>query len=421
MTLRPVRLALALVPLLALAGCVTAGYPGGTATPVPSPAPSQTLLAPSQTLLAQSQASPTPTPSPSVGSRLALELVVDGLAAPLDVAAPDDGGADLLVAEQEGRIVRLPGGHTPAAVFLDIRDRVLAGGERGLLGLALHPGYAANGRFFVDYTDLDGNTVVAEYGRRADGEGDPTSERVVLFVEQPAANHNGGAIRFGRDRMLYVALGDGGGGGSANGHRRDTLLGKILRLDVDTPPPPGRGYVVPPDNPFVRVPGVRPEIWATGLRNPWRFSMDPATGDLWIGDVGAGDREEVDVARAGVGGLDFGWDLREGTLCTGVGACDEAGLTPPVAEYDHGRGCVVTGGIVYRGTDLPALAGRYLFGDYCSGAIWWIDARGDAAGLQVPELLLETGRAVVSFGVDVGGEVLVVDHRGALLRLVRAP
>jgi glucose/arabinose dehydrogenase len=350
---------------------------------------------------------------------MAVELVADGFDQPVDVVSTGDGSGDLLVVEQPGIIRRLPGGVGPAVAFLDIRGRVGSGGERGLLGIALHPGYIEDGRFFLDYTDVDGNTVVSRFTRRLDGGADPGSEQVILRVQQPAANHNGGAIRFGPDGYLYIALGDGGGNGSFHGQARDTLLGKILRLDVDTTPPSGAGYVVPPDNPFVGQAGVRPEIWLTGLRNPWRFSFDPADGDLWIGDVGAGDREEVDVARAGVGGLDFGWAIMEGTTCLGGGGdCDQTGLTLPVSEYDHNAGCVITGGVVYRGAAIPSLVGRYLFGDFCNGIIFSIDASPGVTGLQARQRVIGPGTQIVSFGLDAAGEVLIVDLGGTISRLV---
>jgi len=335
------------------------------------------------------------------------------------VASPDDGTGDLYVAEQAGRILRLPGGTGPAEIVLDIRRRVGSdSNEQGLLGLAFHPGVADDGRIFVDYTDENGDTVIAEY-RFADGRIDRRSERVILAVRQPAANHNGGDLHFGPDGMLYISFGDGGGSNSQNGQRRDTLLGKILRLDVTGPRDAGLGYAIPADNPFVGQAGVRPEIWATGLRNPWRFSIEAGTGALWIGDVGAGEREEVD--HAPVGGLDFGWDRLEGTICRDAGACDEPGLTPPLAEYEHGDGCVVTGGLVYAGTAIEQLGGRYLLADYCTGRISTLDALLGYSAVQSPEPLLETGRAIVAFGQDPDGEVLVLDHGGALLRLVVSP
>lgn len=412
-TLRPVRLALVLV--LALAGCVTADYPAGTATPSPpgeAPRPSATSAAPTPA------ETPEPAETPAL-TGIALATIVDGLREPVGVALPDDGSGDLYVIEQAGLVRRLAGGAGAAGQVLDLTDRVGSGGERGLLGLALHPGFAADGRLFVDYTDLRGDTVVSEFRRAADGAFDRGGERVILRVTQPAANHNGGDLHFGPDGMLYIALGDGGGSGSANGRRRDTLLGKILRLDVDAPPAAGKRYAIPPDNPFVGVSGVRPEIWATGLRNPWRFWIDPATGALWIGDVGATDREEIDFAP--VGGLDFGWDRMEGSLCHDPAACDETGLVLPVTEYDHGSGCVVVGGVVYGGGRTVALADRYVFGDYCSGVVWTIDPAAAFRAAPEPEVVLETGRSIVAFALDGDGEILVVDHGGALLRLVPAP
>jgi glucose/arabinose dehydrogenase len=403
------RAVVTLVVAIAMAGCTST---------VSSPSPFEPVQ-PSAATPTATSSSPTATASAFPVTAVALQVVADGLDQPVDVVSTGDGSGDLLVVEQPGRIVRLPGSAGPAVPFLDIRARVLAGGERGLLGIALDPGYADNGRFFLDYTDVDGNTVVSRFQRQADGTADPGSEHIVLRQDQPAANHNGGGIRFGPDGMLYIAFGDGGGGGSVNGHRRDTLLGKILRIDVEASPPSGATYVIPPDNPFVGVAGDRPEIWLTGLRNPWRFSFDPANGDLWIGDVGAGAREEVDVARAGVGGLDFGWDIMEGTLCLGGGdTCDKTGLTLPVSEYSHDVGCVVAGGDVYRSTAIPGLVGRYLFGDYCNGQVWMIDASPTVTGFQDRQRLIGTGLQIVSFGLDVNSEVLVVDIGGTIQRLV---
>ena len=398
---------------------VVATLVAGCTSTVSTPSPTSPTETTTPTLAPGTTNPPSATASPFATTQVGLQVVADGLEQPDDVAWTGDPSGDLLVVEQPGRIVRLPAGSGPAVPFLDIRGRVLAGGERGLLGLALDPGYLTNGRFYVDYTDGDGNTVISRFQRSADGTADPNSEHVVLRQEQPGANHNGGGIRFGPDGMLYIALGDGGGGGSFHGHRRDTLLGKILRIDVHGTPPGGATYRVPPDNPFVGVAGDRPEIWLTGLRNPWRFSFDPATGDLWIGDVGAGAREEVDVARPGVSGLDYGWDIMEGTLCLGGGTgCDQTGLTLPVSEYPHGDNCVIAGGDVYHGSALPSLEGRYLFGDYCSGQIWTIDASPTVIGLQDRQRLIGTGGQVVSFGLDRNGEVLVVDLSGNIWRLV---
>jgi glucose/arabinose dehydrogenase len=399
-----------------IAACVStpqASVPTGDpsiATPSPAtPSPPASLATP--------EAVPTEVPEPA--AELTLVPTVEGLERPTAVATPDDGTGDLYVVEQAGRILRLPGGSGPVEVALDIRGRVGSkANEQGLLGLAFHPGVADDGRLFVDYTDRNGDTIIAEYELR-EGRIRERSERVILKVPQPAANHNGGDLHFGPDGMLYISFGDGGGSNGQNAQRRDTLLGKILRLDVTSQPDDGLAYAIPADNPFVGQAGVRPEIWATGLRNPWRFSIESANGALWIGDVGAGEREEVD--HAPVSGLDFGWDLMEGTICRGSSDCSDPELVPPVAEYGHDEGCVVTGGQVYAGSAIDELAGRYLLADYCNGRISTLDALLGYSSVQVPEPLLETGRAIVAFGQDADGEVLVVDHAGALLRLSVIP
>jgi glucose/arabinose dehydrogenase len=420
MTVRIARRARALDVWLGLSIFVLAACVSGPQVSAPTDGPSSAASVGSPTAsgpVPTLDAVPTEAPEPVVA--LTLESIVEGLGRPVAVAMPDDGSGDLYVVEQAGRILRLPGGSGPAEVALDIQDRVGSkANEQGLLGLAFHPAVADNGRLFVDYTDLNGDTVVAEYELR-DARIRERSERVILNVPQPAANHNGGDLHFGPDGMLYISFGDGGGGNSGNGQRRDTLLGKILRIDVTRPPDDGLAYAIPPGNPFVGPAGVRPEIWATGLRNPWRFSIEPGTGALWIGDVGAGEREEVD--HAPVGGLDFGWDRMEGSICRESSACADPELVAPVAEYGHDEGCVVTGGQVYAGSAIEELAGRYLLADYCSGRISTLDALLGYGSVQAPEPLLETGRAIVAFGQDADGEVLVVDHAGALLRLSASP
>jgi len=367
-----------------------------------------------------------PRPSTATGPvALGLEVVAVGLAAPLDVTNAGDGSGRLFVVEQAGRIRIVRDGQLVERPLVDISDRISSGGERGLLGLAFHPDFPADPRLFVNYTDLEGDTVIAEYAVGADPDvADPETELVLLRIDQPFANHNGGSVGFGPDGYLYLGMGDGGSGGDplGNGQRLDTLLGKILRLDIDvegdraaTP------YEVPPDNPFIGQGSARPEIWHTGLRNPWRFRFDRATGDLWIGDVGQGDWEEVDVARAGVGGLNFGWNRMEGSQCYPSGdGCANDGFRLPVTEYDHDSGCSVTGGVVYRGASQPELAGRYVFGDYCSGSVWTLDPRGDEP--QEPALALESGRSLSSFGEDEAGELYATDiGAGELLRVVIAP
>ena len=285
------------------------------------------------------------------------------------------------------------GGRLVPEPFLDISDRVASGGERGLLGLAFHPDYPADPRLFVDYTDTDGNTVIASFTT------DPAnpdraraaSELILLAIRQPFGNHNGGAVAFGPDGMLYIAMGDGGSGGDpqGNGQRLDTLLAKILRIDVLGPDATAtKPYAVPPDNPFVGSSDAEalPEIWLTGVRNPWRIRFDAPTGDLWIGDVGQGAWEEVDVIRAGPGGQNLGWNRMEGTHCYVIDPCDRAGLTLPVTEYSHDVGCSIVGGVVAHDAAVPGIDGRYLFSDYCSGTFWSIDPAGDAAARPEPGL-----------------------------------
>jgi glucose/arabinose dehydrogenase len=366
-----------------------------------------------------------PRPFDPTAITLASETVVGGLENPLDVTHAGDGSGRIFVAEQTGRIRIVRDGALADRPFLDIRGRTRAGGERGLLGIAFHPRYPVDPRVFVNYTDRNGDTVVSWFPVRPDDPdvADPDAERVILSIDQPFGNHNGGALAFGPDGALYVSTGDGGGGGDpiGAGQRLDTLLGKILRIDVDAEPASGLAYAIPPDNPFVGRADARAEIWAFGLRNPWRISFDRATGDLWIGDVGQGRYEEIDVIPVGVGGLNFGWNLMEGFHCYPSGdGCLRDGLTLPVAEYDHDFGCSVTGGVVYRGVAQPLLVGGYLFADSCSGNVWLLDASlPEGAG---PVLTLGSGRNISGFGEDEAGEVYATDiASGELLRIVAAP
>lgn len=414
--------------VLLAVGLAACGAGDGTPSPAaetPAPTPAATA--------SPSAAPPTPaattTPSAPAGRpdlaavRIALEPVVEGLDSPLGVAHAGDGSGRLFVVEQGGRIRIVADGALLPTPFLDIADRVEAGGERGLLGLAFHPDFAQDPRFFVDYTDTEGDTVVAEYGVTSPDVdvADPASERILLRIDQPYANHNGGAVAFGPDGHLYVAMGDGGSAGDPEdrAERLDSPLGKILRIDVDGADG-DRPYRVPADNPFTDEPDAVPEIAHLGLRNPWRMAFDRATGDLWIGDVGQGEREEVDVARAGELGLDFAWDRLEGTLCyEPAEGCDPAGAVEPVAEYGHDQGCAVVGGPVYRGAAMASLVGGVLFADYCSGLLWAIDAAGPTG--QEPVLLAETGRTVSALGEDEAGEAYLTDlSDGVLLRLVPA-
>lgn len=345
-----------------------------------------------------------------------LELVVDGLDRPVQVVDAGDGTDRLFIVEQEGTIRIVRGDRLIAEPFLDIRDRVGCCGERGLLSAAFHPNYADNGLFFVNYTDKDGDTVVAQYQVPTENVdiADPASARTILTVDQPAANHNGGLLLFGpKDGYLYVGLGDGGGGNGQNSQDPGTLLGKMLRIDVDGGTA-NQPYAIPSDNPLVGQAGARPEIWMLGLRNPWRFSFDRATGDLWIGDVGAGGYEEVNFQPAeSSGGENYGWNLMEGTTCRVEDGCD--GLVAPLSGFGRESGCVVTGGFVYRGAAIPTLAGTYLFADYCSGRIWGL--RQDTPNGTVLLGPMETGLRISSFGEDQAGELYVVDLAGAIYRV----
>jgi glucose/arabinose dehydrogenase len=369
------------------------------------------------------QASATPAAVPDLTAvRVDLQVVATGLDQPVGIANAADGSGRLFIVEKPGRIRVLQDGKLSTTPFLDITGRVGSrGSEQGLLGLAFHPDLLHNPYFFVDYTDRQGNTVVSRFSLGSNpAQADPTSELVVLTVEQPAANHNGGQLAFGPDGFLYIGLGDGGSEGDPfhNGQNMDTLLSKILRLDIDH----GQPSTVPASNPFVGKSGYRPEAWATGLRNPWRFSFDRLTGDLYIGDVGQDTYEEIDFQPVGSpGGQNYGWSIMEGMHCYPADrSCDRTGLTLPVAEYDHSQGCSVTGGYVYRGQQFPALGGIYFFSDYCSGRIW-----GLARDAQGAWHMAEVGRASIrpsSFGEDERGELYLADlGQNRIYQLIALP
>lgn len=348
---------------------------------------------------------------------LSLEPVATGLDAPLFLTHAADGSGRTYVVERAGRIRTIAEGQAQAGVFLDIRTRVLAGGERGLLGLAFHPAYASNGRLFVFYTRPDdGALVIAEYPRSADpARADAERERVLMVIPHPGeSNHNGGMLAFGPDGFLYIGTGDGGGGNDPanNAQNRESLLGKILRIDVDrADAPAGILYAIPPGNPFAGTAG-REEIFALGMRNPWRFSFDRATGELWVADVGQGAREEVNAPV--VAGGNYGWRVREGTTCTGLGPspCDAPDLVAPRFDYANGGGrCSITGGYVYRGSRGTLVPGSYVYGDYCSGAILAWDGTAQ-------RLALQTSLSLASFGEDEAGELYAIDLDGGVYRLV---
>jgi glucose/arabinose dehydrogenase len=349
-----------------------------------------------------------------------LEPVASGLQSPVAIA--NAGDARLFVVEQSGRILIVDGTQLLPTPFLDIRSLVTAGGERGLLGLAFHPRFRENGFFFVNYTDRSSDTVVARYRVSATdpNRADPGSAVRVLHIDQPFFNHNGGQLQFGPDGYLYIGTGDGGGGGDPlnNGQKLDTLLGKILRIDVDS----GTPYAIPPSNPFASSQGAAPEIWAYGLRNPWRFSFDRASGDLWIADVGQGEREEVNFQAAGSpGGENYGWRRMEGANCFEPPAnCALEDMVLPLLEYGHtGGACSVTGGYVYRGQRSTRLIGTYVYADFCTGTISGAVRAGD--GSVTSHVLVGTGFRVSTFGEGSDGELYVADYVGGrIFRLVDA-
>ena len=351
-----------------------------------------------------------------------LSRVKGGLGDAVAVTHAPQQANRLYVVQQSGTIRVLLRGRLVGTPFLDISDDVTSGGEQGLLGLAFHPGYARNGRFFVYHTSSSGDEQrVVEYRRGANGRASPGSARLLLSMDDFAANHNGGNLAFGPDGFLYIGTGDGGGGGDPEGNGQDSgsLLGKILRIDVNSRAP-GKQYGIPADNPFAGGGGA-PEVYSYGLRNPWRFSFDRARGDIWIGDVGQGDIEEVDFRlRGGARGVNFGWNAFEGrSPFEGGGAVQGRAPVGPVAQYTHDDGCSITGGYVYRGTRVPALRGRYVFADFCDGTLWTM-----RAGPKPGPKREDTGRLgvtlsnVTSFGEGLNGDLYVLAN-GSLYRFVR--
>ena len=361
--------------------------------------------------------------APAAAPEIALQPLATGVGPITSIAQAGD--ARLFLTLQTGRIVIFSGGQIQPAAFLDLSSLISCCVERGLLGIAFHPQYAANHFFFVDYTNTAGNTVIARYQASAvnANAADPASGVTLLTIAQPFSNHNGGQLQFGPDGYLYIGMGDGGNANDplCNGQRDDTLLGKLLRIDVNqnvsTPP----FYGIPPSNPFAPLAPPLNAIWAKGLRNPWRFSFDRLTGDLYIADVGQGAREEVDFQpRSSAGGENYGWKIMEGTLCgvggssgcpAGVPPCNSPSFKYPIYEYGHvGSGnCTATviGGYVYRGTAYPQLAGIYLYGDYCFG---WLFGNGQMLTPNVPQL--------TTFGEDVAGELYLGTEDGKLSRIV---
>jgi glucose/arabinose dehydrogenase len=417
------------------AGILVAAFVAACGSSAATPASisaSLTPASPAATATPEPTATPTPTPPPTPvaaayplpEAKVELVKVLSGFSQPVDVESMGD--TRLFVVEQTGKIKIVENG-TVKGTFLDISARISCCSERGLLALAFHPQYVSNGRFFVRYTDrTTGDVKISEFAVTADPDrADPASEKLIITIRHRShANHNGGAIAFGPDGYLYVGTGDGGGGGDpeGNGQKLSSLSGKLLRLDVDSTSE-GRNYAIPADNPFTGETGKAPEIWAYGLRNPYEFSFDSATGDLWIADVGQSKWEEVDRAgfADGLGrGANYGWNVMEGAHCYNPGSgCKTADKVLPLAEYSHGSGestgCSIIGASVYRGAARPDLQGRYLFGDYCSGKVWDVSAAGPSP--QTPQLLLSSGLNLTGFGEDSDGEIYAVTSKGVLYRL----
>jgi glucose/arabinose dehydrogenase len=346
-----------------------------------------------------------------------LERIAAGFSRPVHITHAGDGSGRIFVVEQAGRIRILKNRALTGTPFLDIRDIVRStGSEQGLLSVGFPPGYGGTGRFYVNYTGKQGvgDTVVARYRRGSDPDiADSASAEIILTVAQPYSNHNGGQLAFGPDGLLYIGMGDGGSGGDPFNHAQTpgSLLGKLLRIGVESGVSP---YEVPTGNPFISAPGYRPEIWALGLRNPWRFSFDRGTGDLYIGDVGQNAREEIDYQPASSpGGENYGWRIMEGMHCYASASCSRSGLTLPAAEYRNpADGCSVTGGFVYRGQKYPALQGTYIYGDFCSGRIWGLRKTG--AGWE-NRPLLESSLSVSTFGEDEDGNLYVADYSAGVI------
>lgn len=344
--------------------------------------------------------------------------VAAGLNKPVGIANAGDGTGRMFVIEQPGTVRIMQNGELKPDPFLDIRAKVGSqGSEQGLLGLAFHPQFTENGYFFISYTDLQGDSVVSrfEVDPGSPDRVDASRETPVLSIAQPFANHNGGGLAFGPDGYLYLGFGDGGSAGDpqGNGQSLNTLLGKLLRLDVDG----GTSYAIPEDNPYKNG-GAEPEIWAYGLRNPWRFSFDALKGDLYIADVGQNQWEEINYLPAGTaGGVNFGWNLYEGSHPFETRATSTTSLTSPIFEYSHENGCSVTGGVVYRGKNLAEFSGIYLFGDYCSGMIWGLMKVSQDSWQNM--LLFDGMGQISSFGEDEQHEIYLVIHSGTVFRLER--
>jgi glucose/arabinose dehydrogenase len=369
------------------------------------------------------EAQPTDTPTPSANVQnfpnpgdYQWISVAEGLSNPIGIVQAGDGSNRLFILEQEGTIRILQNGQLLPAPFLDIRSQVNSGpNEAGLLGLAFHPNYTENGVFFINYSDNNRNSVVSRLAVSSDPNvADPNSENIILQIRQPFPNHNGGHLLFGPDGYLYIGFGDGGSSGDpeGNGQNSSTLLGSMLRLDVDN----GSPYAIPPDNPYVNGGGL-PEVWAMGLRNPWRYSFDRLTGDLYIGDVGQNQWEEIHLWEAGSpNGANFGWNFWEGLHPYQGTPPEDTAFEFPIWEYAHDQGCSVTGGYVYRGS-MPEWQGIYFYGDFCSGNIWGL--LRDMNNTWQNTLLFDTDFLIASFGEDEAGEIYLANRAGSIYQLTK--
>jgi glucose/arabinose dehydrogenase len=333
---------------------------------------------------------------------------------PLDLQSPQDGSNRIFVAEQGGviKVFENNGAIAEAVTFLDLSDKTVSTSELGLLGFAFHPNYITNGFIYVTYTPSADLEMISRFKVSATNRNsiEVSSENVLLQITQPFTNHNGGQLAFGPDGYLYIATGDGGGSGDPNGNAQNlgNLLGKILRIDVNVESD-GLKYGIPSDNPFVNNPTTRPEIFAYGLRNPWRFSFDDQTNTIWAGDVGQGQLEEIDLIEKGG---NYGWNILEGTSCFLESDCFVTRAIDPIFEYGHANNDKsITGGFVYRGTQIPDLNGYYIYGDFISGRIWALDQAGSN------QLLLETGLKIASFGTDTNSELYICSFDGKIYRL----
>ncbi|HTO90233.1 MAG TPA: PQQ-dependent sugar dehydrogenase [Candidatus Sulfotelmatobacter sp.] len=377
------------------------------------------LLLAAASLFACSEKHGSSSTAPPVTPALKLQSISTALSTPVFLTAPPADFTRLFVVEKPGRIRIIKNGSLLPTPFLDIHSQVSTDTEQGLLGLAFDPGYAANGRFYVSFSDLSWNEHVVRYHVSGNPDvADPTPLDSVLYTPHPDTNHNGGMLAFGPDGMLYASFGDGGGGGDTYHHSQttDDLLGSISRMDVhNVPAVPAAG------NPDFGA-GARPEIWDIGLRNPWRFSFDRGTGDLYIGDVGQDDHEEIDISTAAGGGgkgANYGWNIMEAGECYPPGsACSSAGLTPPMLEYDHGEGCAVIGGYVYRGSALPGLLGTYFYGDNCAHWVRSFRLSGFTVTEKTDWPTLDPGSSITSFGEDARGEIYVLTLAGGVYKIV---